>query len=153
MQVPTIIRILDKLTPCSDVQYRYLAEGLVLIISVIICCSSASVPPKSGPSKATPSSRKDAPSASTPKPRHRFRPGVVALREIRKFQQSSDLLIPRLPFSRIIREIAQQVGLHFSIMLQYAMPVKKIFKLHFVTNYQISGILGILDLKNVRKLR
>ena len=37
---------------------------------------------------------------------HRFRPGTVALREIRKFQKSTDLLIRKLPFQRLVREIA-----------------------------------------------
>ena len=34
------------------------------------------------------------------------RPGTVALREIRKYQKSTDLLIRRLPFQRLVREIA-----------------------------------------------
>jgi len=38
---------------------------------------------------------------------HRFRPGTCALREIRKFQKSTDLLIRKLPFQRLVREIAQ----------------------------------------------
>lgn len=38
---------------------------------------------------------------------HRYRPGTVALREIRKFQKSTDLLIRRAPFQRLVREIAQ----------------------------------------------
>eukprot|EP00669_Euglena_mutabilis_P009030 TRINITY_DN3992_c0_g1_i4.p2 TRINITY_DN3992_c0_g1~~TRINITY_DN3992_c0_g1_i4.p2 ORF type:complete len:146 (+),score=52.53 TRINITY_DN3992_c0_g1_i4:27-440(+) len=38
---------------------------------------------------------------------HRFHPGTVALREIRKFQKSTDLLIRKLPFQRLVREIAQ----------------------------------------------
>lgn len=38
---------------------------------------------------------------------HRFRPGVVALREIRKYQKNADLLIRKLPFQRLVREIAQ----------------------------------------------
>ncbi|KAK0206426.1 histone H3 [Desarmillaria ectypa] len=37
---------------------------------------------------------------------HRFRPGTVALREIRKYQKGTDLLIRKLPFSRLVREIA-----------------------------------------------
>lgn len=37
---------------------------------------------------------------------HRFRPGTVAMREIRKYQRSSDLLIRKLPFQRLVREIA-----------------------------------------------
>lgn len=38
---------------------------------------------------------------------HRFRPGTVALREIRRYQKSTELLIRRLPFQRLVREIAQ----------------------------------------------
>jgi len=38
---------------------------------------------------------------------HRFRPGTVALREIRRFQKSTELLIRKLPFQRLVREIAQ----------------------------------------------
>ena len=39
---------------------------------------------------------------------HRFRPGTVALREIRKYQKSSELLIRRTPFIRLVREITQE---------------------------------------------
>ncbi|KAK2962184.1 putative histone H3.2 [Blattamonas nauphoetae] len=39
---------------------------------------------------------------------HRFRPGTVALREIRRYQKSTDLLIRKLPFQRLVREIAQE---------------------------------------------
>ena len=38
---------------------------------------------------------------------HRYRPGTVALREIRWYQKSMELLIRRLPFQRLVREIAQ----------------------------------------------
>ena len=39
----------------------------------------------------------------------KYRPGMKALREIRKYQKSTDLLIPALPFSRLLREIVQSV--------------------------------------------
>ena len=39
---------------------------------------------------------------------HRFRPGTVALREIRKYQRTTELLIRKLPFQRLVREIAQE---------------------------------------------
>lgn len=39
---------------------------------------------------------------------HRFRPGTVALRNIRKHQKKSDLIIPRLPFKRLVREVLQE---------------------------------------------
>ena len=40
----------------------------------------------------------------------KYRPGTVALREIRRYQKSTELLIRKLPFSRLVREIAQEVG-------------------------------------------
>lgn len=41
--------------------------------------------------------------------------GTVALREIRKYQKSTELLIRRQPFARLCREIAEQIkdGLRF----------------------------------------
>ena len=39
--------------------------------------------------------------------RRRYRPGTVALREIRRFQKSTELLIRRMPFQRLVKEIAQ----------------------------------------------
>ena len=56
---------------------------------------------------ATKAARKSAPSSGPIKKPHRFRPGTVALREIRKFQKSTDLLIRKLPFQRLVREISQ----------------------------------------------
>ena len=46
-------------------------------------------------------------SAGGVKKPHRYRPGTVALREIRKYQKSTELLIRKLPFQRLVREIAQ----------------------------------------------
>ena len=37
----------------------------------------------------------------------RYRPGTVALREIRRYQKTMELLIRKLPFNRLVREIAQ----------------------------------------------
>ena len=38
---------------------------------------------------------------------HRYKPGTIALREIRRYQQSTDLLLLKLPFARLVREISQ----------------------------------------------
>jgi len=40
---------------------------------------------------------------------HRYRPGTVALREIRRYQKSTDLLIRKAPFQKLVREIAQKL--------------------------------------------
>lgn len=39
--------------------------------------------------------------------KHRYRPGTVALREIRKYQKGTEMLVRKLPFQRLVREIAQ----------------------------------------------
>merc|ERR1740138_1432154 len=56
---------------------------------------------------ASKAARKIAPSTGGGKKPHRYRPGVAALREIRKYQKSTELLIRKLPFQRLVREVAQ----------------------------------------------
>ena len=55
----------------------------------------------------TKAARRTAPSSGGVKKPHRYRPGTVALREIRKYQKGVELLIRKLPFSRLVREIVQ----------------------------------------------
>jgi len=60
--------------------------------------------PRAGPSRQR---RKSTSGRNAPAPKkRRYRPGTVALREIRKYQKSTDLLLRRLPFARVVREIA-----------------------------------------------
>ena len=51
--------------------------------------------------------KKSQPAPGGVKKPHRYRPGTVALREIRRYQSSTELLIRKLPFMRLVREIAQ----------------------------------------------
>jgi len=44
---------------------------------------------------------------------HRWRPGTKALQEIRRYQKSTELLIRKLPFTRLVKEIAQDMGFEF----------------------------------------
>lgn len=78
---------------------------------------------------ATKATRKPVPAGGGIKRPHRYRPGTVALREIRRYQKSTDLLIRKLPFQRLVREIAQ-----VKISLQSQPPY-----LHVV--YYVSGLL------------
>ena len=59
---------------------------------------------------ATKAARKSAPAKGGCKKPHRYRPGTVALREIRRYQKSTDLLLRKLPFQRLVREIAQNIS-------------------------------------------
>ena len=57
----------------------------------------------------------------------RYRPGTLALREIRKYQKSTDPLIPRLSFARLVRELcdaetARRPGTDEDGKFRYAVP-------------------------------
>ena len=56
---------------------------------------------------ATKAARKSAPPAGGIKKPYRYRPGTVALREIRKYQKSTEFLLRKAPFQRLVREITQ----------------------------------------------
>ncbi|CAG8533194.1 160_t:CDS:2 [Diversispora eburnea] len=58
-------------------------------------------------SSSTPRSRPGDPIRPTRS--RRYRPGTVALREIRQYQKTTQLLLRKLPFSRVVREIALEV--------------------------------------------
>ena len=51
--------------------------------------------------------------------RHRYRPGTVALREIRRYQKSTDLLIRREPFRKVVKEIHQDIFGGMALHLNY----------------------------------
>jgi len=74
----------------------------------------AAAPKKLG-SKKTKKAKKAASSATGVKRVHRWRPGTVALREIRKYQKGTELLLRKAPFQRLVRELAttQKDGLRF----------------------------------------
>ena len=64
-------------------------------------------PPKQLATKAV---CRSAPATGGIKKPHRYRPGTVALREIRRYQKSTDLLIRKLPFQRLAREVLQDLN-------------------------------------------
>ncbi|KAL8109148.1 hypothetical protein AgCh_025293 [Apium graveolens] len=64
--------------------------------------------------------RMRAPTTGAYRKPHRYRPGIVALREIRKYQKTTELLILKLPFQRLVREIAQGIKSHAVLALQEA---------------------------------
>ena len=48
-----------------------------------------------------------APTTGGVKKPHRYRPGTVALREIHRYQKSTNLMIPKMPYVKLLREITQ----------------------------------------------
>ena len=56
---------------------------------------------------ATKAARAAAKSTGGIKKPHRYRPGTVALREIKKYQKSTELLMRKAPFQRLVKEVAE----------------------------------------------
>lgn len=58
-----------------------------------------------------------------------YRPGVVALKEIRQYQKSTERLIAKAPFQRLIREISEQFKANFryQVAALEALHVKIVF--------------------------
>jgi histone H3 len=49
---------------------------------------------------------------------HRWCPGTLAAREIRKFQKTTDILIRKAPFQRLLREIVQDMSRKSDLRMQ-----------------------------------
>jgi histone H3 len=63
---------------------------------------------------ATKAARKSAEATTgTARKPHRYCPGTRALQQIRKYQKSTDLLIKKLSFQRLVREIIQKLNPDF----------------------------------------
>ncbi|PVF93263.1 putative HHT1-histone H3 [Serendipita vermifera] len=112
---------------------------------------------------ATKQARKTAPTitAGVKKP-HRFRPGTVALREIRRYQKSTELLIRKLPFQRLVREIAQDYKTDLRFQSSAVMALQEAAEAYLVSLFEDTNLAAIhakrvtiqpKDLQLARRLR
>jgi histone H3 len=87
--------------------------------------------------------RKSAPISSGVKKPHRYRPGTVALREIRKFQKSTELLIRKLPFQRLVREIAQEYKSDLRFQSQAVLALQEAAEAYLVGLFEDTNLCAI----------
>jgi histone H3 len=73
-------------------------------------CRSPSAPEREDDEQEASDAKKPEPKAGEEKPKRkrRFRQGTLALREIRRYQKSTELLIKKAPFQRLVRELASE---------------------------------------------
>ena len=74
---------------------------------------------------------------------HRFRPGTIALREIRKFQKSTELLIRKLPFQRLVREIASDFKTDLNFQSQAILALQEASEAYLVGLFEDSNLCAI----------
>ena len=75
---------------------------------------------------------KSAPSSGSVKKVRRYRPGTLALREIRRYQRGTELLIKKLPFQRLVREIAQAFKQELRFQTPALMALQEAAELYLV---------------------
>ncbi|EWC89720.1 histone a [Plasmodium falciparum NF54] len=92
---------------------------------------------------ASKAARKSAPVSTGIKKPHRYRPGTVALREIRKFQKSTDLLIRKLPFQRLVREIAQEYKTDLRFQSQAVLALQEAAEAYLVGLFEDTNLCAI----------
>ena len=80
--------------------------------------------------------------APSRKPR-RYRPGSVAVREIRRFQKSTDLLIRKLPFQRLVKEIAQHIKTDLRFQASAVLALQEASEAYLVGVYQDTNLCAI----------
>ena len=74
---------------------------------------------------------------------HRYRPGTVALREIRRYQKSTELLIRKLPFQRLVREIAQDFKTDLRFQSAAVMALQEASEAYLVGLFEDSNLCAI----------
>ena len=74
---------------------------------------------------------------------HRYRPGTVALREIRRYQKSTELLIHKLPFQCLVRKILQGYGVGYRVTPAMMMALQEAAEAYLVQLLEDSNLCAI----------
>jgi histone H3 len=74
---------------------------------------------------------------------HRFRPGTVAVREIRKYQRSTELLIRKLPFQRLLREITQDFKTDMRFQSHAVLALQEAAEAYLVGLFEDTNLVAI----------
>ncbi|CDW60411.1 Histone H3 [Trichuris trichiura] len=92
---------------------------------------------------ATKAARKSVPFVGAIKKAHRYRPGTVALREIRRYQKSTELLIRRLPFQRLVREIPQDFKADLRFQMSAVLALQEATEAYLVGLFEDTNLCAI----------
>ncbi len=74
---------------------------------------------------------------------HRFKPGTVALREIRKYQKSTELLIKKAPFQRLVREIANECKTELRFQMEAVFALQEAAEAYLINLMEDTNLCAI----------
>ena len=73
----------------------------------------------------------------------RFKPGTVALREIKRYQKSTSLLLPRAPFQRLVRSVCSNFDNDLRFQAQALMALQEAAEAYLVGIFEDSNLCAI----------
>ena len=89
------------------------------------------------------SAKKTAPTTGGIKKPHRFKPGTVAIREIRKYQRSTELLVRKLPFQRLVKEIAHEIKVETRFQSSAVMALQEASEAYLVGLFEDTNMCAV----------
>ena len=93
---------------------------------------------------------------------HRYRPGTVALREIRRYQKTTELLLRKKPFFMLVKEVMQDFNGDMRYQASSILAMQEATEAHFVGLFEDSNLVAIhnnrvtvqpKDIQLVRRIR
>ena len=92
---------------------------------------------------ATKAARRSAPATGGVRKPHRYRPGTVALRQIRRYQKSTELLLRKIPFQRLVREVAQDFKSDLRFQSSAMLAVQEATEAYLVRLFEDTNLCAI----------
>ncbi|XP_074175280.1 histone H3.1-like [Rhinolophus sinicus] len=155
LPIPSLRGVMDRCQAQSEWDSRYINWCKLLLLALassfpeVSMARTKQTARKSTGGKAprkqlaTKAARKSAPATGGVKKPHRYRPGTVALREIRRYQKSTELLIRKLPFQRLVREIAQDFKTDLRFQSSAVMALQEACEAYLVGLFEDTNLCAI----------
>jgi histone H3 len=105
--------------------------------------SKASVATGSKASKVEKAKKKTAPAEGGVKREHRWRPGTVALREIKRYQKQTTLMLAKAPFQRFVRAICDGIDGQLRFQSQALLALQEAAESYLTGLFEDSNLLAI----------
>ncbi|KAL4133532.1 hypothetical protein KRP22_005916 [Phytophthora ramorum] len=108
--------------------------------------ATPTAPRRKAKRKATPPQRRpsSSPTTITQSAKRRRKPGEVALREIRLLQRSTKLLMRKLPFARVVREIQTEfTGVAFRWQAEALLALQEATETYLVRTFEDANLCAI----------
>lgn len=94
-------------------------------------------------SKASKAKKKTAPAEGGVKVQRRFKPGTVALREIKRYQRGTNLLLLKAPFQRFVRAICEGIDAQLRFQSQALLAVQEAAEMYLIGLFEDSNLCAV----------